>query len=163
MEKRLYRSRDDRMIAGVCGGVAKYFDMDPTIVRIIFVLLIFANGLGILAYIIMAIVVPLEGSKVSEPKEAIKENVEEIKETATELGHEIRSTFTGEETKPEEESKIHQRRRSLFGIILIVLGVLFLMGSLNLFPWFHWGYLWPLILVAVGLIIIFSARRRRKK
>ena len=163
MEKRLYRSRDDRMIAGVCGGVAKYFDMDPTIVRIIFVLLIFANGLGILAYIIMAIVVPLEGSKVSEPKEAIKENVEEIKETATELGHEIRSTFTGEETKTEEESKIHQRRRSLFGIILIVLGVLFLMGSLNLFPWFHWGYLWPLILVAVGLIIIFSARRRRKK
>lgn len=163
MEKRLYRSRDDRMIAGVCGGVAKYFDMDPTIVRIIFVLLIFANGLGILAYIIMAIVVPLAGSKVSEPKEAIKENVEEIKETATELGHEIRSTFTGEETKTEEESKIHQRRRSLFGIILIVLGVLFLMGSLNLFPWFHWGYLWPLILVAVGLIIIFSARRRRKK
>jgi len=163
MEKRLYRSRDDRMIAGVCGGVAKYFDMDPTIVRIIFVLLIFANGLGILAYIIMAIVVPLAGSKVTAPKEAIKENVEEIKETATELGHEIRSTFTGEETKTEEESKIHQRRRSLFGIILIVLGVLFLMGSLNLFPWFHWGYLWPLILIAVGLIIIFSARRRRKK
>jgi len=163
MEKRLYRSRDDRMIAGVCGGLAEYFNMDPTIVRIIFVLLIFANGLGILAYIIMAIVVPLTGSKVTEPKEAIKENVEEIKETATELGHEIRSTFTGEETKTEEESKIHQRRRSLFGIILIVLGVLFLMGSLNLFPWFHWGYLWPLILVAVGLIIIFSARRRRKK
>jgi len=163
MEKRLYRSRDDRMIWGVCGGLAEYFNMDPTIVRIIFVLLIFANGLGILAYIIMAIVVPLAGSKVTEPKEAIKENVEEIKKTATELGQEIRSTFTGEETKLEEESKIHQRRRNFLGIILIVLGVLFLMGSLNLFPWFHWGYLWPLILVAVGLIIIFSARRRRKK
>ena len=161
MEKRLYRSRDDRMIAGVCGGLAEYFNMDPTIVRIIFVLLIFANGLGILAYIIMAIVVPLTGSKVTEPKEAIKENVEEIKKTATELGQEIRSTFTGEETKPEEESKIHQRRRNFLGIILIVLGVFFLMGSLNLFPWFHWGYLWPLILVAVGLIILFSARRKK--
>jgi len=161
MEKRLYRSRDDRMIWGVCGGLAEYFNMDPTIVRIIFVLLIFANGLGILAYIIMAIVVPLAGSKVTEPKEAIKENVEEIKKTATELGQEIRSTFTGEETKLEEESKIHQRRRNFLGIILIVLGVLFLMGSLNLFPWFHWGYLWPLILVAVGLIIIFSARRKK--
>ena len=161
MEKRLYRSRTDRMIWGVCGGLAEYFNMDPTIVRIIFVLLIFANGLGILAYIIMAIVVPLAGSKVTEPKEAIKENVEEIKKTATELGHEIRSTFTGEETKAEEESKIHQRRRNFFGIILIVLGVLFLMGSLNLFSWFHWGYLWPLILVAVGLIIIFSTRRKK--
>ena len=75
MEKRLYRSRSQRMISGVCGGLAQYFDMDPTIVRIIFVLLTFANGLGILAYIIMAIVIPREGSQVTLPKEAIKENV----------------------------------------------------------------------------------------
>ena len=160
MEKRLYRSQTDRMIWGVCGGLAKYFDIDPTIIRIIFVVLIFANGLGILAYIILAIVVPLEGSKATEPKEAIKENVAEIKQTATELGQEIRATFAGEETKPEEVTEVSRRRRNFFGIILIVLGVLFLMGSLNLFAWFKWSYLWPLILVAVGLIIIFSARRK---
>ena len=124
--------------------------------------LIFANGLSILAYIILAIVVPLEGSKAAEPKEAIKENVAEIKETASKLGHEIRATFAGEETKPEEATEVSHRRRNFFGIILIVLGVLFLMGSLNLFAWFKWSYLWPLILVAVGLIIIFSARSRRK-
>ena len=160
MEKRLYRSQTDRMVWGVCGGLAKYFDIDPTIIRIIFVVLIFANGLGILAYIILAIVVPLEGSKATEPKEAIKENVAEIKQTATELGQEIRATFAGEETKPEEATEVSRRRRNFFGIILIVLGVLFLMGSLNLFAWFKWSYLWPLILVAVGLIIIFSARRK---
>lgn len=159
MEKRLYRSRDDRMICGVCGGLAKYFDLDPTIVRILFVLLVFANGLGILAYIIMAIVVPLEGSKTTEPKETVKENVAEIKGTASALGQEIKATFTGEEAKPEEASKIH-RRRNFFGITLIVLGVLFLMGNLNLFSWFRWGYFWPLILVVVGLIIIFSRRRK---
>jgi len=159
MEKRLYRSRDDRMICGVCGGLAKYFDLDPTIVRILFVLLVFANGLGILAYIIMAIVVPLEGSKTTEPKETVKENVAEIKGTASALGQEIKATFTGEEDKPEEASKIH-RRRNFFGITLIVLGVLFLMGNLNLFSWFRWGYFWPLILVVVGLIIIFSRRRK---
>jgi len=160
MEKRLHRSQTDRMIWGVCGGLAKYFDIDPTIIRIIFVVLIFANGLGILAYIILAIVVPLEGSKATEPKEAIKENVAEIKQTATELGQEIRATFAGEEAKPEEATEVSRRRRNFFGIILIVLGVLFLMGSLNLFAWFKWSYLWPLILVAVGLIIIFSARRK---
>ncbi len=60
MKKRLYRSRSDRMIWGVCGGLAEYFNIDPTVVRIIAVLLIFANGLGILAYLLMAIVVPLE-------------------------------------------------------------------------------------------------------
>ena len=159
MEKRLYRSRSDRMIWGVCGGLAKYFDIDPTIVRIIFVLLIFANGLGILAYIIMAIVVPLEGSKVTAPKEVIKENVAEIKETAGELGREIRSTFSGEE-KLEEANKARQRR-NIVGITLVVIGILILMGNLNLFWWFRWGYLWPLILVAIGLIIIFSVRRKR--
>jgi len=109
----------------------------------------------------MAIVIPLEGSKATAPKEAIKENVEEIKDTASELGREIRSTFTEEETKPEEVSEVRHRRRNFFGITLIVLGVLFLMGSLDLFAWFRWSYLWPLILVAVGLIIIFSARRRK--
>ena len=162
MEKRLYRSRSDRMIWGVCGGMAKYFDMDPTIVRIIFVLLIFANGLGILAYIIMAVVVPLEGSKAGKPKETIRENVEEIKETATELGREIRSTFAGEaeEDKSEAAGNILQRR-NILGIALVVIGILILMGNLNFFHWFTWGYLWPLILVAVGVIIIFGARRKK--
>ena len=159
MEKRLYRSRSDRMIWGVCGGLAQYFDIDPTIVRIVFVLLAFANGLGILAYIILAIVVPLEGSKAGAPKETIRKNVEEIKKTASELGSEIRSTFAGEDTS-EEMGKTRQRRNML-GIILIVLGVLILMGSLNLFWWFRWGYLWPLILVAAGVIIIFSTRRKK--
>jgi phage shock protein PspC (stress-responsive transcriptional regulator) len=160
MKKKLYRSRTDRMIWGVCGGLAEYFDIDPTLIRIIFVVLIFANGLSILAYIILAIVVPLEGSKAAEPKEVVKENVAEMRDTATELGHEIRSTLAGEETKPEEASKLSHRRRNLLGITLVVLGIIFLMGSLNLFVWFKWSLLWPLILVVIGLIIIFGARRR---
>ena len=161
MEKRLFRSRSDRMIWGVCGGLAKYFDMDPTIVRAIAVLSIFFGSLGIWAYIILAIVVPLENSKATEPKDTIKENVEEIKETATELGRELRSTLVGEEGESGETAKMRHRRRNTLGIILIVLGALFLLGSLNLFWWFRWSTLWPLILVAIGVLIIFSARKRR--
>lgn len=57
--KRLYRSRDDRMIAGVCGGLAEYFNVDPVIVRIIFFILLLPGGLpGLLPYIILWIVVP---------------------------------------------------------------------------------------------------------
>ncbi len=160
MEKRLYRSRSDRMIWGVCGGMAKYFNMDPTIIRVIAVLLIFANGIGILAYIILAIVVPLEGSKATTPKDAIKENAEEMKETAGQLGHELRSTFAEEEDKPEVTTNIHQRRRNVLGIVLIVVGILFLLGSFNLLWWFDWGKFWPLILVVIGLLIILSARKK---
>jgi len=161
MEKRLYRSQSDRMIWGVCGGLAKYFDIDPTIVRIIAVLTIFLGSFGIWAYIILAIVVPLEGSKTAEPKETIKENVEEMKETAGELGREIRSTLEGEEGESEEVAKVRHRRRNLFGIILVVVGILFLLGSFDLFWWFRWNNLWPLILVAIGVLIILSTRRRR--
>ncbi len=159
MEKRLYRSRSDRMIWGVCGGLAKYFDMDPVIVRIIFAVLLFANGIGLIAYIIMAIVVPLEGSKETASRGTIKENIEEMKVTASEVGREIQSTFTGE-GKSEEVHNVHQRR-NLLGIFLIILGVIILMASLNLFWWFRWGYLWPMILIAVGLLVIFSTRRRK--
>jgi len=161
MEKRFYRSRSDRMIWGVCGGLAKYFDMDPTIIRVIAVLSIFLGSLGIWAYIILAIVVPLEGSKVTEPKDTIKENVEEMKETVSELGREIRSTLAKEEGKSGEVAKMRYRRRNVLGIVLIVLGILFLLGSFDLFWWFRWSTLWPLTIVAIGALIVFSTRRRK--
>jgi phage shock protein C len=58
--KRLYRSPNQKMIAGVCGGVAEYFNVDPTIVRLAWVLFGFAAGSGILAYIVAWIIVPVE-------------------------------------------------------------------------------------------------------
>jgi phage shock protein PspC (stress-responsive transcriptional regulator) len=58
--KKLYRSRTDRKIWGVCGGLARYFDVDPTIVRVIAVATLFVGSLGFWTYIIMALIVPLE-------------------------------------------------------------------------------------------------------
>ena len=58
--KRLYRSKKDRMICGVCGGIANYFSIDPTLVRLAFVLIAMGAGSGILAYIIAAIIIPDE-------------------------------------------------------------------------------------------------------
>lgn len=58
MSKKLYRSRRDVMIAGVCGGIAEYFDIDPTIVRLIAVVLILGWGSGLLAYLIAVLIIP---------------------------------------------------------------------------------------------------------
>jgi len=58
--KKLYRSRTDRQLAGVCGGLASYFGIDVTIVRILFVVLALAGGPGLILYIILALVVPEE-------------------------------------------------------------------------------------------------------
>ncbi len=60
MNRRLYRSRTDAMIGGVCGGIARYGNVDPTIVRLIFVLLALLGGHGILIYLILWLVIPLE-------------------------------------------------------------------------------------------------------
>jgi phage shock protein C len=60
MEKRLYRSRNERMIWGICGGIGRYFGVDPVLIRVIAVASIIFGGWGILAYIILYFVVPLE-------------------------------------------------------------------------------------------------------
>jgi len=58
MERRIYRSKKNRMIAGVCGGIAEYLNIDPAIVRLIMALLVLANGLGIILYILAVIIIP---------------------------------------------------------------------------------------------------------
>jgi phage shock protein C len=70
--KRLYRSRTDKQMSGVCGGVADYLGIDPTIVRIVWVLLTLAGGPGLVLYIIMALVVPEEPEFVQTSAEKVK-------------------------------------------------------------------------------------------
>lgn len=159
MEKRLYRSRSERVVGGVCGGLAKYLDVDPTLIRIIAVLLVLTGGVGIFVYIILAIIIPLESTQSTAPRDVIRENVAEIKETATRLGREIQSALTREEGESKEAARIRQRRLTTLGAVLILLGVLFLLGSLNITWWLGWRTLWPLILVAIGVLIILNVRR----
>lgn len=58
MVKKLYRSKENRKVAGVCGGIGEYFDIDPTLVRLLAVALVFAGGSGVLGYIVAWIIVP---------------------------------------------------------------------------------------------------------
>jgi len=60
MKKKLYKSIDDKRVAGVCGGIAEYLDIDSTIVRLIALLLVFGCGSGLLAYIVAAIIMPIK-------------------------------------------------------------------------------------------------------
>ncbi len=80
MGKKLYRSEKDRMIGGVCGGLAEYFNIDPSIVRILFVFIVIYGGTGLLAYFILWIVLPTESAVDMTSDEVISENTKEIKE-----------------------------------------------------------------------------------
>ncbi|PIR86083.1 hypothetical protein COU14_00880 [Candidatus Kaiserbacteria bacterium CG10_big_fil_rev_8_21_14_0_10_44_10] len=100
-KKRLYRDTDNAIIAGVASGLARYFDIDPVIVRLIFVVSIFFNGLGILAYIILWLVVPvatttaekyaMRGERVTlkDITERVKKNIQSIEETDFETANGI--------------------------------------------------------------------------
>ena len=58
MEKKLYRSAHDKKLLGVCGGIAEYFNIDPTVIRVIWAILVCCGGTGLLAYVICALIMP---------------------------------------------------------------------------------------------------------
>ena len=81
--KKLYRSRTDKMIAGVCGGLGKYLGVDPTLIRLAFVLLLlFGIGSGLLVYLIMMLIVPLESEGAAIPVQSRERGLDKQKLTA---------------------------------------------------------------------------------
>lgn len=68
MARRLQRSRTEKMLAGVCGGLGEYFDIDPTIVRVLWVAVTLMGGAGVIAYLILWVIVPLESPGPSTPR-----------------------------------------------------------------------------------------------
>ncbi|HEY6952478.1 MAG TPA: PspC domain-containing protein [Bacteroidota bacterium] len=133
MTKRLYRSIKEKMIGGVCGGIAEYFDIDPVLIRILFVVAVFAGGSGILAYIICWIIIPEQPYVVPVSPSANS------------------TQPASPQSQPVPEPGSHKGSAAA-GVILIIIGGLFLAD--NFLPHFHFRDFWPLILVALGIGIL---------
>ena len=147
MRERLYRSRGDRMVFGVAGGMARYLDIDPSIVRLVWVLLVLAGGAGILLYIVAAIVIPEEPVRLRSAGSPPRRR---RPPASGRLGH-ARS--------PTERRRQRRRRRSSSGRSSCSLAA----GcSLQRFlPSSRAGVVWPVILVIVGLALVLGALRGR--
>lgn len=139
MDKRLYRSRENRVISGVCGGIAEYFDLDPTLVRLLWVLVTFFVGVGIIGYIICIFVIPERPSSYTDKVQPCREE----EDTGGHSGNKAPS---------------HERNRIFTGIILILLGVLLLADRLKLLYWLDLDRLWPVLLIIGGLYIIYRGK-----
>jgi phage shock protein C len=140
--KRLYRSRYDKILAGVCGGIGEYLNIDPVWVRLIAVLMIFADGAGILAYIIAWILIP-ENPNQGESKKTVAEDTAE----------KVRHRFS-EKMEARMERRRHKDSRDsvLIGVIIVLIGTVFLFR--NMFNWFQFRFIWPLAIVLMGLYLI---------
>ncbi len=91
MGKKLFRSETDRMIGGVCGGLAEYFNIDSTIVRLIFALIIVYGGTGLVLYIILWIVIPTQSATDLSSEEVMASNAKEIKQKGKKIVNEVKS------------------------------------------------------------------------
>lgn len=131
--KRLYRSRKDAMIAGVCGGLAEYLGIDSALVRIIFAAAMIAGGVGVLAYFLAWIIIPEMKTEGSDYNTAD-------------------STYN-ERRQPELSG---DRVRMMIGFGFIAMGVLFFINKL--FPQFTFDIFWPAILIMVGALILLKGK-----
>lgn len=159
MNRRLYRCRHDQRIAGVASGIAEYFDADPTIVRILWVLSIFLGGMGLLLYIAMAIIVPLEPEQgfigTGSPADA---------PTAGTPVEGAVPSQTGWQPAPSTHrhaSHGGDGRGTLFvGMALVLFGALALIDA-YLPGWAdHGRFLWPAFILGIGAILVINAVRR---
>lgn len=146
--KRLYRSRTDRMVAGVCGGLAQYFNIDVTLVRLVFLLLLVFGGGGFLIYIVLAIVVPEEGMTAGSPQEVMQANAQDLANRAKEWGEGFGSGST---------ASGNRQGALLVGGVLIAVGVLFLVQNILRI---NISQFWPLLLIVIGLALLVPQFRK---
>ncbi|MCD6119318.1 PspC domain-containing protein [bacterium] len=147
--KKLYRSRKDKVIAGVCGGLADYLEVDPTLVRLIFIVVACINGVGLLLYFVMMIVVPKE--KVEYGGDAIRPDEEAKPEAeAQDVIHDVRES--GRDADSADARTARHSRSYWIGFSLIALGVYFFV--IPYLPAFKLEYLLGVALVVLGIYVI---------
>ena len=180
MSRHLYRSRDDRMFAGVAGGLAELWDVDPSLVRIVWALLvIFTGGIALVVYILMAIVVPEEGdtSAYAQPAPGGTAGPSAFSATSSPSGAASASGAPPQEDWRQARSQARIARREarlarhatrgrggrsgsvVIGVLLILLGTWFLVRQY--IPAIDWDWFWPLILIALGVLVLAMAIRPR--
>jgi phage shock protein C len=172
VRERLYRSRDDRVLFGVAGGMAEWLDIDPAVVRLVWALLVVFGGAGLILYIIAAIVIPEEPYEVAGmPGVAPAGTVPPAAGTSPDAtggpGAPAQPTYW---TNPADARAARRAARAarraersntggiVFGVILVLVGLWFL--ARDLFPTLDDRYVGPGILILIGAVLVVAALRR---
>ena len=144
--KRLYKSRKNCVIDGVCGGLGEYLDVDPVLVRIVAVVFLFVGGSALIAYIIGMIIIPKAPIEAGETEEAERSRAASSSERSESIG---------------------KAGGLIFGIIMIAFGVHFLLRNIPFFDHYYWRFwnlgwhfFWPSVLILVGLLVLFKGMRK---
>jgi phage shock protein C len=149
MNRKLYRSSSNKMLGGVCAGLADYLDLDPTLVRLFFVILMLASGVGVWVYLILWIVLP----RSDHPEEnAVSMSADEIANRAKQMGSEMGEAIR----RPNKNAGM------FIGIGLVVVGAFLFIDQLHIqwLQWFRSDMLWAILLVVGGAALLVRALRK---
>src|SRR5438045_4852270 len=150
MSGRLERSRVNRVISGVCGGIAEYLDIDATFVRVVMVILAFPFGVGILIYFVLLFLMPNPGEATPFVRSSTIDQPTAVDPAAPATPVSPRVV----------DPMVVERRRNGIGLLLVAVGVVFLLGNMGAFRFIDWHYIWPLVLIALGVYLVAQRTRR---
>lgn len=150
IEKRLVRTSKNKMLGGVAAGIGNYFDLDPNIIRFLFIILTVFGGSGVLMYLLLWLLLPSDTSETSGGRDTMRENIGQMKETVQGFAEDIKKEVTPEKTETEQKPK----SQGYLGVILVVLGIGFLLINLGLLDMYIIRRFWPVLLVFLGVSLL---------
>ena len=155
MSRRLERSASNRVISGVCGGIAEYLQIDATLVRVFFVLCTLITAfLFVLVYVLLLVLMPLPGER------PMIDDLWPSARTSDPSG----VAPSADPSAPATARPVHangdaDRRRNTIGYVLVALGLVFLLSNVGAFRFVQWQFVWPLVLVAIGVLLLVQRTR----
>ncbi len=157
MPQNLHKSRTNKVFAGVCGGVGEYFNVDATIIRLVWALAFFLGGTGFILYILAMIIMPDDPvtlqKKQTMPKTIVATTTQEDE---SDSGTEDDAEPNEAAPNPTNKNSGEDKKNQIFGLILVVLGGYFLLE--RYIPFFEIRHWWPMALIIIGLFVIFKGR-----
>ena len=159
--KRFYRSKTERVFAGVCGGLAEYFSIDPLLIRLLFVILALVGGGGVLIYIILWIVAQEKPGSYNHVQETpIVEPPQPPPPEPPHIYENPQPTQPSPLSPPVYRHRRHHRGL-IGGLVLITLGILFLIDEFV--KTVNFGDLWPILLVVIGIGLLISSVSNKRE
>jgi len=159
-DQGFYRSTD-RILGGVCAGLAEEFHVNALWVRVTFLLLVFIQGIGVFLYIVLWLVMPerLEGGGRRSGFEAMTSDVRRVwGEVQHPTAGKSQPAASAQAQTAPQPSGIFQNQSLLFGLILVGIGLVLLGGNIGII---NWSVVWPAALITVGIVLLVRNLEKR--
>lgn len=148
IDKRLLRNTKNKLLAGVAAGIADYFDLDPNVIRFLFIVLTAFGGSGILMYLLLWLLLPSDVSEANDSRDTVKENVQQMKDVVKDFTDQIKKE------QPQTMNEKKGKSQQYLGSILVILGILFLLKNLGLIDLYLIQKFWPVLIIFLGVALV---------